>query len=213
LAGVHDPKKAAQVIGQTAQLELYDLEGDLVAPSIDSSFNPVATPSLYSLLLPVQGRAKEGTPSHYYLFDKKKEIVADAATKQGVFIGRESKLRPGEKLLMVPAGEVIVTCGGPDSIQAKTKPQGPCPGGGNPTVVNYYLFKHTPELTGKDLNGGGVKQDFDTSGNPIVRLSFTSKGDHKVQQVTKQLYIPGGLRPSPPHLAIVPGGPNETHPH
>src|SRR5438128_1231943 len=30
LAGVHDPGRAAEIIGKTAQLELYDLEADLV---------------------------------------------------------------------------------------------------------------------------------------------------------------------------------------
>jgi len=36
LAGVHDPKKAAELIGKTAQLELFDLEADLTGPSISS---------------------------------------------------------------------------------------------------------------------------------------------------------------------------------
>ena len=32
LAGVHDPAKAAALIGKTAQLELYDLQPALVLP-------------------------------------------------------------------------------------------------------------------------------------------------------------------------------------
>ena len=34
LAGVTDPEKAAELIGKTAQLELFDLEQDLIGPSI-----------------------------------------------------------------------------------------------------------------------------------------------------------------------------------
>ena len=42
LPAVHDATQAAQIIGQTAQLELYDLTPSLLGPSIDASQNPVA---------------------------------------------------------------------------------------------------------------------------------------------------------------------------
>ena len=42
LPAVHDVNQAASIIGQTAQLELYDMETSLVPPSIDASQNPVA---------------------------------------------------------------------------------------------------------------------------------------------------------------------------
>ena len=58
LAGVHDPNKAAKLIGQTAVLELYDLEGDLHSPSIDTQGNPVSFKTRYGLLAPVQSLAK-----------------------------------------------------------------------------------------------------------------------------------------------------------
>ena len=59
LAGVHNPQQAAAIIGQTAQLELYDLEPALVPPSVTVSGQPVATTSLYQLLSRVQA-AGEG---------------------------------------------------------------------------------------------------------------------------------------------------------
>ena len=79
LAGVHDPKKAAELIGKTAQLELYDLEADLTGPSINSQGFPVATPRLYDLLSGQQLKAKKGTPSAYYLFNKRKRLLAGPA--------------------------------------------------------------------------------------------------------------------------------------
>jgi SecD/SecF fusion protein len=204
LAGVHDPEKASKIIGQTAQLELYDLEADLIPPSIDANDNPISHTSLYNLLLPVQGRAKVGTPSHYYLFNKKKQPVADADTKQGLFVNQGGKIRKGQTIFAVPAGTVVITCGGKNSIPATSKPQGPCPGSSaDPNVVNYYLFKHTPELTGKDLNGGGVQADTDQFGSPIVRLAFTGKGDSEFQQVTQRLWQRGNLRKAEQHFAIV----------
>ena len=67
LAGVHNVAQAANIIGSTAQLELYDLEPALVAPSTSAS-GPVANRSLYQLLSHVQASAKTGTPSQYVLF-------------------------------------------------------------------------------------------------------------------------------------------------
>ena len=61
LAGVHDPAQAAaNLIGKTAQLELYDLEPALVPPSVVRDRQPVATTSLYELLSRVQASAKKG---------------------------------------------------------------------------------------------------------------------------------------------------------
>jgi preprotein translocase subunit SecD len=49
LPGVEDPQAAAEVIGTTAQLELYDLEDSLTGPSINIRGEPVEQTSLYAL--------------------------------------------------------------------------------------------------------------------------------------------------------------------
>ena len=66
LAGVHDVNQAANIIGSTAQLELYDLEPALTAPSTGTS-GPVATRSLYALLSHVPAGAHPGPSSQYVL--------------------------------------------------------------------------------------------------------------------------------------------------
>ena len=58
LPGVRDPEAAAKVIGKTAQLEFYDLEADLVPPSIDINKNPIAKTSIYALLSGQQALVK-----------------------------------------------------------------------------------------------------------------------------------------------------------
>jgi protein-export membrane protein SecD len=189
LPGARNPTTAAKIIGQTGRLELYDLENDLQSPSIDAQGNAVAHASLFELLSPVQTQAKKGTPSAYALFTRKHRLVSAPLT-------RRPKAAAGEQILAVPHGMVVLSCGG------TTPPPVICPGGGEPTAVNVYLFRHTPELTGKDLNPSGVKQDFDASGNPIVLLSFTSTGDHAFQSMTRTLYQRGRLRRSPQHFAI-----------
>src|SRR6187401_1426855 len=74
LAGVHDPAKAASIIGKTAQLELYDLETSVTGPSLTASGNPQETSSLYGLLSApqTQSLAKSGKPDGYYAFGKNK---------------------------------------------------------------------------------------------------------------------------------------------
>ena len=76
LPAVHDVNQAASIIGQTAQLELYDMETSLVPPSIDASQNPVAFASAFNLLARVQSGQK-GIPSQYWLFNSRtKKLVA-----------------------------------------------------------------------------------------------------------------------------------------
>src|SRR5438128_12451160 len=67
LAGVN-PERATKVIGTTAKLELYDLQGDLTGPSRDAQGN-VATPqtSIFGLLGSQQREAKKGEPTELYL--------------------------------------------------------------------------------------------------------------------------------------------------
>src|SRR2546423_3283724 len=52
LAGVHDPKAAAALIGKTAVLEFYAFEADLVGPSVSgiAARAPIAMPTPYDLL-------------------------------------------------------------------------------------------------------------------------------------------------------------------
>jgi SecD/SecF fusion protein len=78
LPAVHNTAQAAKIIGQTAQLELYDLTPSLYGPSINASSIPVAHTELYDLLTLVQtGQKGHLVPSGYYLFDSRtKKVVA-----------------------------------------------------------------------------------------------------------------------------------------
>jgi SecD/SecF fusion protein len=212
LAGVHDPEQAAQIIGKTAQLELYDLVPALEAPSVSGGSQVQPYRNLYQLLSAVQSRAT-GTPSAYFLFKPvkvgKKTVYVlprnggPAATlhrdpttgNAGLLDSRGGKVPKGWKVLKVPAKSVVVTC------SAKTTSV--CPGDAEQVppgnLVDYYLFKHGsypndryatdgkyPNMTGAELKLSGVRQDYDPStGQPIVLLSFTGKGNKTFLQVTK----------------------------
>ncbi len=210
LPGVKDAAQAAQLIGKTAQLEFYDLQADLTGPSVTTSGfarAPVATASLYNLLSGQQAKAKKGTPTAYYLFGKNKQLLSGPSqTRQGLFNARHPKLPQGGKVFAVPASTVVITCTATEN--------NPCPPGD--TAVGqtvYYLFKYDPnnpneekripEMTGAELKSSGTQADFDQNGQPIVRLSFTGKGDRIFQRITKNLYQRGRLWGTPQQFAIV----------
>jgi SecD/SecF fusion protein len=191
LAGVHDPNKAAQIIGTTAQLQFYDLEADTVTPSNDGAGHVVATGSLYKLLSQVQDEAKKGTPTQYYLFGKKKQLLAGPADTKATLLDTpklKGKVPKGATILAVPQNRTVISC------DAATG----CPGvqQGDLAPAYYYLFKYfpnrpvgaIPEATGKDLNNGAISAQIGTQagqGNAFVQLGFKSEGNKKFHDITR----------------------------
>ena len=220
LAGVHDPAKAASIIGKTAQLELYDLETSVTGPSLTASGNPQESTSLYALLSASQSLAKNGEPAAYYAFGRNKvKSVGPANTRAAARKqAKQAGLKPPIKVLAVPHDTVVVTCDSSEVVCPGNAPQqgnsiGPPP----PGKSYYYLFTHNPdlkkvddvkgvpELTGSDLKLSGTRQDFDpTSNEPVVLMQFTGDGSHKFQAVTSEEYNRGNNRGDiPQHFAIV----------
>ena len=198
LPGVKDPAAAAAIIGKTAQLELFDLQANLVAPSIDvRTRQPIPTPKLYDLLAGQQSLAAKGEPDTYYVFQTKgkKLVRGPVNSKESALAKWDGKLPPGHKLFAVPPDTVVVSCGiGEES----------CPGVGqlNPTSNSWYLFRYTPpevpEMTGEDLDLGGTRQDFDTrTGEPIVLMDFTNKGADKFEDITREMRSAGSSSSTP----------------
>jgi len=211
LAGVN-PERAQDVIGKTAKLELFDLQGDLVPPTADAQGNPTPLTSLYKTLLAVQGQGKEQDSSELYLFapvkNKKgktidhKLVVGPLTTREEILNskyvkehGKKGELPKGHELLYVPENLALVTCN-----------ERFCPNVGVPKATYYYLFKYDPrnkdkpipEMSGTDLNLKGTKQDFGTqgaeSGKPLVLMDFTDKGADKFHDVTSTLASRGRVR-------------------
>ncbi|HUZ98313.1 MAG TPA: protein translocase subunit SecD [Gaiellaceae bacterium] len=211
LAGVHDPAKAAALIGKTAQLQLFDFEADLTGPSTSSNGAPVATPSLYDLLTQVQTQAAKGSPESYYLFRNKTTTKTTPAAKKGgkptttttvkhsVIQGPANTLaqllRPfggkapaDTQVMKVPEHTTVVSC-------AETTG---CLGVSTNAALSptyYYLLKYyptrktgagpIPEMTGSDLVRSGTTADFSQStGLPVVLLQFTGHGASEFGKIT-----------------------------
>ncbi|HVH52237.1 MAG TPA: hypothetical protein VM690_08840, partial [Gaiellaceae bacterium] len=196
LAGVHDPAKAADLIGKTAQLQLFDLQADVTGPSAGLNGAVVATPTLYGLLTQVQAQAAKGVPQAYYLFRnttvralqaKPKNTATTPTVKHSLLQGPtdtlqqllapyNGKMPKSSQVLKAPANTIVVSC------PATTG----CPGATAPTGTFYYLMKYfpdrktgagpIPELTGGDLVLSGTRADFGPNGLPIVTLQFTNHG-------------------------------------
>ncbi|HZT84811.1 MAG TPA: protein translocase subunit SecD [Gaiellaceae bacterium] len=214
LAGVHDPAKAAQIIGTTGKLYMFDFETSLAAPTVNGG-QPAPSPSLYSLLSSLQQEAKKGTPSAYYLFKAvskkvttkvKGKKVTKTTTYHAVLQGpapnlhqlllpyKNGKQPANTQILAVPAHRLAVSC---------TFSSGSCLGAGsNGTSQSgkyWYLFKYypgrpngPPQLTGNDLVESGISAQPDpNTGQPVVLLQFTSHGAHEFQRITKAEYDRG----------------------
>ena len=204
LPGVDDQQRAADLIGQTAKLELYDLQGDLVpGVSLDLNSNPVPHTSVFDLLSTQQTEAKKGEPSAFYLVrtpNEKKKIapkllVGPTQTREALLSskyvaknGKKGEVPKGTTVLAVPEHMVVVTCNQTERY---------CPGVRNaPDRTYYYLFKYDPtskehpipEMTGSDLKRTGTRQDFDTQTNqPVVLMQFTGGGAKKFEDITQTL--------------------------
>src|SRR5262245_404739 len=215
LAGVN-PERAQDVIGKTARLELFDLQGDLVPPTADIQGNPSPLASLYKTLQPVQGQGKAADSQEFYLFAPVKKpgskttdykLVAGPMESRQELLdskyvrdhGKAGQLPKGNQVLYVPGNLALVKCT-PDARF--------CPNVGPTNKTLYYLFKYhpkatadnpaVPQMTGSDLNLKGTRQDIGTqgaeNGQPIVLMQFTHDGAKKFQEVTRTLAERGRVR-------------------
>jgi SecD/SecF fusion protein len=204
LAGVHNAADAAKLIGKTAQLEFYDLEGDLAgpsAPSLNEAY-PKASGSLYDLLSNAStlALAEKGTPEQWYLFDDKhRTFVGPVPTKEKLLASTRvqkqlgGKIPKGYRILKVPKGTVAVSCDA-GCVQTQNRIVAP---------TWFFLFKHTdenaanpiPEMTGRELKLSGTRADFNPdTGGPIVLMQFTGKGKKVFHDITRREAQRGAAR-------------------
>jgi SecD/SecF fusion protein len=202
LAGVFDRERAIEIIGKTAKLELYDLQGNLVpGASLDTQGFPIAHTSIAELLSTVQTEARQGEPSAYYLVkvtgkgenrtqklvvgptEKRADLLSSKYVRQN---GKKGQVPKGHKVLMVPGNMIVVICSAREDY---------CPGiEADPDRTYFYIFNYdprneenpVPEMTGEDLKGDDTRQDFDGN-EPIVLMQFTDSGGDKFQDVTREL--------------------------
>jgi SecD/SecF fusion protein len=166
LAGVHNVGQAANLIGKTAQLELFDLVPALISPSVSSTGQVTPYRNLHDLLLRVQSSAKTGTPTSYYIFKpiKVTKVTGKGTHKKtttstvwrkvagpvqtlhhdpttglaGLLDAYHGKTPKGWEVLAVPDKMIVVSCSAQTTSVCPGDPNGLPPAGS----IDYYLFKH-----------------------------------------------------------------------
>ena len=127
LPGVQDQQRAAELIGQTAKLELYDLQGDLVpGVSLDLEGFPGRARRRSSSSSRRSSRGEEGDAAAFYLVDTNKKarrsrpvVVGPSQTREKLLIvevrheghGKKGEVPKGTTVLAVPENMVVITCG------------------------------------------------------------------------------------------------------
>ncbi|MDP9492519.1 MAG: protein translocase subunit SecD, partial [Actinomycetota bacterium] len=192
-----DPERAAEIIGKTAQLELYKFEANLIPPSRNAQGDAVPGTSIFNLLAGQQSQIKtDKNAREWYLFDEKKKRVAGPRESKAEILKIKrirdrlqtgGKLPKGWKFMGVLQKTIILTCGIGERY---------CPSvGENPDQNFYYLLRFqpqdkenpVPEMTGNDLKLSGTRQDYGTNGEAIVLMDFTDKGADKFHDVTRDI--------------------------
>ena len=200
LPGVDDPDKAAELIGKTAQLWLFDVNENTLDPTRDENGFPIPSGNQFQLLKELQPRTKRGEIPEYYLVDPKaKKVIAGPEDSQArirqAYRTRTGKALPKQfEIWGIPEKTIILTCGVGERY---------CPGVNEapPQKNYYYLFRFdpqnkenpVPEMTGADLKLDGTRQDFSQTQGPIVLMEFTGDGGDKFHDVTRDIAQRGQL--------------------
>jgi SecD/SecF fusion protein len=200
LPGVDDPDKAAELIGKTAQLWLFDVNENTLDPTRDENGFPIPSANQFQLLKELQPRTKHGEIPEYYLVDPKaKKVIAGPETSQErirqAYRTRTGKAIPKNfRIWGIPEKTIILSCGVGERY---------CPGVNQapPQQNYYYLFRFdpqnkenpVPEMTGADLKLDGTRQDFSQTQGPIVLMEFTGDGGDKFHDVTREIAQRGQL--------------------
>jgi SecD/SecF fusion protein len=204
LPGISDPQKAADLVGKTAQLWLFDFQKNIKEPTAGAEgllIFPLPSDNLFQLLKQIQPAAKRGEATEYYLVDPKakKVILGPEDTPERLrqrWLGLEQNA--GKKFPKrfesygVPEKRIILNCGIGERY---------CPGVNEapPTKNYYYLFRFepdnkdnpSPEMTGADLKLDGTRSDIRSGEGAVVLMEFTDKGGEKFHDITKELAARG----------------------
>ena len=116
-----DPAAAAEIIGTTAQLELYDLETSLAGPSISIGESRSRTHGSTTCSSRVQAQVEGRSDAYYVVNPKTKRVVSGPFGSRAEALRKsDGKVPAGRELFAVPQNMVVITCGEPAVV---------CPGG------------------------------------------------------------------------------------
>ena len=203
LPGVDDADAAAEQVGTTAQLFLYDWETNI----LDEDCKPDATENSnerapitgffkaveQASKCPAQRDENNGASARArtYAFDRANKPLANMQAYENEQDARQS-LKPeqlnGAKFLTVPEGILVLRDQKGDPNSEGVEP---------PDPDRWWVIQDNPALSGTDIRN--PEQNFDQQGGnaPIVTFDFTDKGQRAFQDTTRAIAI-RGLDNAPP---------------
>ena len=202
LPDVSNAAHASEQVGQTAQLQFYDWEPNVIpnpaktnVPRSESSFSRLFDAVQLASQQPpecFQNKCTTAGP-RYYLFNSQTHawIAGPADTKKDLFAELPGQRQPANSLIVtVPQGTLVVEKEGVNGAAAPDNPNDP--------TAEWFVIRDRPALSGTDITD--PKPSFDQFNQPIVTFNFTGQGRQEFSDVTKAI-AQRGLQNAPPGVA------------
>ncbi|MFL5908359.1 MAG: protein translocase subunit SecD [Solirubrobacterales bacterium] len=202
LPNVSNAARASEQVGQTAQLQFYDWEPNVIANPAKT--NVARSESSFSRLYDAVLLASKQTPEcyqnkcttagpRYYLFNSQTHawIAGPTDTRKDLFSELPGQRQPANSLIVtVPQGTLVVEKEGVNAAPAPDDPNDPS--------AEWFVIRDRPALSGTDITD--PKPSFDQFNQPTVTFNFTGNGRQEFSDVTKAI-AQRGLQNAPPGVA------------
>ncbi|MGE5857829.1 MAG: protein translocase subunit SecD, partial [Solirubrobacterales bacterium] len=200
LPDVSNAARASEQVGQTAQLQFYDWEPNVIPNPITTN-KPRAErdfPRYYDAVKFASQQKPEcfenkctTSGPQYYLFNSQTHqwIAGPTEKRKDLFSELPGQRQPANsEILTVPQGTLVVQKE-PDQGQQQTS---------DPNAAQWFVIRDRPALAGTDITD--PKPNFDQFNQPDVTFNFTDKGRQEFSDVTKAI-AQRGLQNAPPGVA------------
>ena len=202
LPNVSNAAHASQEVGQTAQLQLYDWEPNVIPNPAKT--NVQRSESWFSRLYDAVTLASKQQPNcfenkcthtgpQYYLFNAQTHawIAGPTDTQRDLFSELPGQKQPANtQVIAVPQGTIVVEKEGDNGQPAPDDP--------NDTTAKWFVIRDRPALSGTDIKD--PKPSFDQFDQPTVTFNFTDKGRQEFADITRAI-AQRGLQNAPPGIA------------
>ena len=202
LPNVSNAAHASQEVGQTAQLQLYDWEPNVIPNPAKT--NVQRSESWFSRLYDAVTLASKQQPNcfenkcthtgpQYYLFNAQTHawIAGPTDTREDLFSELPGQKQPANsQVIAVPQGTIVVEKEGDNGQPAPDDP--------NDTTAKWFVIRDRPALSGTDIKD--PKPSFDQFDQPTVTFNFTDKGRQEFADTTRAI-AQRGLQNAPPGIA------------
>jgi SecD/SecF fusion protein len=215
LPGVSDAQRAADQVGNTAQMFFYDWEANILDETCKTDpTQPDGGQTAITGLFQAVQRASKCKPQNdsnnnaaskpqFYAFDKISHKALANGQEFDTAADARSALTPAERaratIVEVPTGILVVRAETPAPTKARPNPKPP---------DSWWVIQDNPALSGTDIKNPEQNFDQQAGNEPIVTFDFTSQGRKAFSSITRKIAQRGQENSLPgtqnfQHFAIV----------